>query len=118
AAQESLAGAGARRLAYGELQRLFWQVETFGFHLAELEVRQHSHVHERALAEVRAGGPRSPETEEVLATLRVMGELQRRYGVDACRRYVISFTRGAADVAAVHELAACAGAPPVLDVVP
>src|SRR5699024_3303541 len=39
--QASLAAAGARRQAYGELQELIWQVETFGFHLAELEVRQH-----------------------------------------------------------------------------
>jgi len=119
AAQASLAAAGAPRLAYGELQHLVWLVETFGFHLAELEVRQHSQVHERALAEVRAGGDRSPETEEVLATLRTVADLQRRYGVDACRRYVVSFTRAASDVAAVHELAASAGSrPPVLDVVP
>jgi len=119
AAQASLARAGAARLAYGELQVLVWQVETFGFHLAELEVRQHSQVLERALAEVGAGGERSPETEEVLATLRTMADLQRRYGVDACRRYVVSFTRGPDDVAAVHELAARAGGrPPVLDVVP
>jgi phosphoenolpyruvate carboxylase len=117
--QSSLAAAGASRLAYGELQHLIWQAETFGLHLAGLEVRQHSQVHERALAEVRAGGERSPQTEEVLATLRTIAELQRRYGVDACRRYVISFTRGAGDVAAVHELAASAGGdPPVLDVVP
>jgi len=116
--QASLAGSGAPRLAYGELQHLVWQVETFGFHLAELELRQHSQVHERALAEVRAGEARSAETEEVLATLRTMAALQRRFGVDACRRYVISFTRDAADVAAVYELAAACGSPPVLDVVP
>jgi len=118
-AQRSLAGAGAAPLAYGELQRVIWLVQTFGFHLAELEIRQHSQVHERALNEVRAGGPLSVDTEEVLATLRVMGDIQRRYGVDACRRYVISFTRDAGDVAGVYELAerACRE-PPVLDVVP
>ena len=52
--QSSLAAAGAVRQAYGELQHLIWQAETFGFHLAELEVRQHSRVHARALAELRA----------------------------------------------------------------
>jgi phosphoenolpyruvate carboxylase len=36
--QASLAEAGAPRLAYGELQHLAWQAETFGFHLASLEV--------------------------------------------------------------------------------
>lgn len=119
--QESLAAAGAYRQAYGELQGLIWQVQTFGFHLAELEIRQHSAVHERALADVRAGGERSAETEEVLATLRVAALLQERFGVEACRRYVVSFTRDATDIAAVHELAehaAPAGQAPVLDVVP
>ncbi|MDD9206607.1 phosphoenolpyruvate carboxylase, partial [Georgenia sp. 10Sc9-8] len=43
-------------------------------------------------------------------------------GVESCRRYIISFTRGAADIAAVHELAEHALGPDasdlVLDVIP
>lgn len=117
--QRSLAAAGAPRQAYGELQHLVWQVQTFGFHLAEIEVRQHSQVHARALAEVRAGGELSPETEEVLATLRVLAQLQQRFGTDAARRYVVSFTRSADDVAAVYELAhAAVGDRLDLDVIP
>src|SRR5436190_3378830 len=136
--QQALADAGAARQAHGELQNLIWQTETFGFHLAGLEVRQHSEVHARALAAPRpagppgsehSAGPRGPEpaaplsalTEEVLATFRAVAWVQDRYGVDACRRYVVSFTRSAADIAAVHELARYAtagGRPPVLDVVP
>ncbi|SDG66325.1 phosphoenolpyruvate carboxylase [Sinosporangium album] len=118
--QESLAAAGATRQAYGELQHLIWQVETFGFHLAELEVRQHSQVHAAALEEVRAGGPLSERTEEVLATIRVIAWIQERFGVKACSRYVVSFTRTSDDVAAVYELAdhALGGRAPVLDVVP
>jgi phosphoenolpyruvate carboxylase len=119
--QDSLAAGGARQQAYGELQHLIWQAETFGFHLAELEVRQHSEVHRRALAEARAGGQLSDQTEEVLATLRVMAWIQQRFGVEACRRYIVSFTRSAADIAAVYELAELAmpdGNAPVLDVVP
>ena len=136
--QESLASAGAVQQARGELQHLIWQAETFGFHLAGLEVRQHSEVHARALAELRAVGPPgsehsagppgseaaspwSPRTEEVLATFRAVAWVQDRYGVDACHRYVVSFTRSADDIAAVHELARYAmagGRPPVLDVVP
>ena len=119
--QSSLAAAGAVRQAYGELQHLIWQAETFGFHLAGLEVRQHSRVHAQALAELRAGDPPSAMTTEVLETIRVMAWIQRRYGVDACRRYVISFTTSAPDIAAVYELAGYAfpdGDGPVLDVVP
>ena len=110
--QASLAAAGAAKQAFGELQHLIWQVETFGFHLAGLEVRQHSEVHARALTELRAagppgaeGGPWSAQTEEVLATIRAVAWVQDRYGVDACRRYVVSFTRSADDIAAVYELA-------------
>ncbi|MBV9792797.1 MAG: phosphoenolpyruvate carboxylase [Actinobacteria bacterium] len=119
--QDSLAASGARQQAYGQLQHLIWQAETFGFHLAELEVRQHSAVHARALAEARAGGDLSEQTEEVLATLRVIAWIQRRFGVEACRRYIVSFTRSAADIAAVYELAELAmpdGTAPVLDVIP
>ena len=127
--QESLAAAGAAKQAFGELQHLIWQAETFGFHLAGLEVRQHSEVHARALSELRAGGPPgaepggswSAQTEEVLATIRAVAWIQDRFGVDACRRYVVSFTRSADDIAAVYELAryAAGGGPiPKLDVVP
>jgi phosphoenolpyruvate carboxylase len=127
--QESLAAAGAAKQAFGELQHLIWQAETFGFHLAGLEVRQHSQVHAAALRELREAGPPSIEnqgpwsaqTEEVLATFRAIAWIQDRYGVDACRRYVVSFTRSADDIAAVHELAGYAmadGRVPVLDVVP
>ncbi len=118
--QSSLAAAGAARQAYGELQHLIWQTETFGFHLAELEVRQHSRIHARALAELRAGGDLSAETEEVLAVFRVIAQIQQRFGPDACRRYIVSFTREPSDLAAVYELAehALEGRPIALDVVP
>ncbi|GAB2652851.1 phosphoenolpyruvate carboxylase [Kribbella swartbergensis] len=118
--QDSLVTAGAPRQAYGELQQLIWQVQSFGFHLAELEVRQHSSVHTKALEEVLSGGELSDQTEEVLATLRVIGQIQQRFGPQACRRYVVSFTRNAGDLAAVYELADAAmdGRPIELDVVP
>ena len=47
----------------------------------------------------------SAETTEVLATFRAVSWIQDRFGADACRRYVVSFTRSAADIAAVYELA-------------
>jgi phosphoenolpyruvate carboxylase len=119
--QRALAQAGAARQAFGELQHLIWQAETFGFHLAGLEVRQHSAVHSQALQELRSGAARSPQTSEVLATFDAIGWIQRRFGQPACRRYVVSFTRSAADIAAVYELASRSvlnEPAPVLDVVP
>ena len=118
--QSSLAAAGATRHAFGGVQHLIWQVETYGFHLTELEVRQHSQVHAEALAELDAGGELSERTQEVLEVFRAVADIQKRYGLRAAGRYVVSFTRSAADLAAVHRLAAYALGEdaPVLDVVP
>src|SRR5947209_5028907 len=122
----SLREGGAERLADGEVQHLIWQVQTYGFHLAELEVRQHSGVHRAAIADL--GGPvdavdldrlgregwepakaaGEQMTDEVLATLRVMSFLQERWGSAACSRYVVSFCSSAADLAAVPALARAA----------
>jgi phosphoenolpyruvate carboxylase len=128
------------RVAYGEMQDFRWQVETFGFHLASLEVRQHSEVHDAALAALRgkgkagvadgagdgAGGPTEAArpgltaelvpgvtAAEVLATFRAIASVQRRLGEDACHRYVISFTRSVADVLRVLDLAELAADPAI-----
>ncbi|HKX09561.1 MAG TPA: phosphoenolpyruvate carboxylase, partial [Stellaceae bacterium] len=117
--QRSLAIAGAKRLASGELQHLIWQAETFGFHLADLEIRQHSKVHAQALAEIRSGGEMSEVTRSALDTLAAVRSVQERVGIAACRRYIVSFTRSAADVAAVYELADSLGArKPLIEVIP
>jgi phosphoenolpyruvate carboxylase len=104
--QSSLAASHAVRSAYGELQNLIWQVETFGFHLAELEIRQHSEVHAAALRDLveHDGEPTEDMTREVLATIRVMAALQDRWGARACHRYVVSFCSSAHDIAAVPAL--------------
>ncbi|MDQ1699949.1 MAG: phosphoenolpyruvate carboxylase, partial [Frankiaceae bacterium] len=139
--QDSLRAAGAGRVADGEIQHLVWQIETFGFHLAELEIRQHSGVHARVLAELNGGtvpdaqalqrlardgwaalpDELSAEATEVLDTIRVVAVIQQRWGVRACPRYVVSFCSSAADMVAVHALVRAAvgdAEPPSLDVVP
>ncbi len=106
--QGSLAEAGAAREAYGTVQRLIWQVETFGFSMVQLEIRQHSVVHTRAFEDLTENGPDGrlqAMTEEVLATICAMGSIQRRNGRDAARRYIVSFTQSARDIACVYELA-------------
>ncbi|MER7445893.1 phosphoenolpyruvate carboxylase [Microbacterium sp. NPDC097977] len=120
AVQSSLADAGAKRHAFGGVQHLIWQVETYGFHLTELEVRQHSQVHAKALAELEGGEAISAQTEEVLEVFRAIADIQRDRGLRAAGRYVVSFTQAASDLANVHRLArhALGDAAPVLDVVP
>ena len=123
--QRSLAAAGARRAAYGPVQTLIWQVETFGFHMVEMEFRQHSVVHSRALADIHEHGIHgelAPMTREVLDTFRAIGSIQKRFGQKMARRYIISFTKSASHVADVYELANLAFAHaedvPTLDVIP
>jgi phosphoenolpyruvate carboxylase len=114
---EALLADGLARVAHGELADLRWQLATFGFHLASLEVRQHAGVHRAALAALDEHA--DPETEvsagvslaEVLATFRSIARIQARFGEEACRRYVISFTTTPADVANVLELARRAALP-------
>jgi phosphoenolpyruvate carboxylase len=137
--RDALVAEGLGRVAHGSLQDFRWQVETFGFHLASLEVRQHSEVHRAALAALTASPPESSRevapgvtAGEVLATFRAIAALQRRVGEEAIHRYVVSFTSGHRDVADLLRLAALAGDPgipaaatggfapgtPVLDAVP
>jgi phosphoenolpyruvate carboxylase len=148
--QESLVAAGDPRAAYGALQDVIWVVETFGFHLAELEVRQHSQVHRAALVELLTALPSldvppetaaddaqlldrlategwpaldltpSPQTREVLDTIRVMAWLQQRWGRRSCGRYIVSFSQRSAHLVGVRALARLAlGSRPLeLDVVP
>ena len=127
--QDSLAQAGAFRIAYGPVQKLIWQAQTFGFHLVEMEFRQHSLVHKRALTDIEAH-PSTAEkpakldamTQEVLDTFRSIGSIQKKNGINAARRYIISFTQSAQDVENVYKLARLAFANeedvPVLDVIP
>jgi phosphoenolpyruvate carboxylase len=139
AVQDSLA-TRSPRLAFGELQHLIWQADTFGFHLAEMEIRQHAEVHRKVLDELVPGAAgdaraldalarstdpaaREPSSElasEVLDTFRAMAEIQRRYGLPACHRVIVSFTSSSSDLAAVHALARLAQPedPPIVDAVP
>jgi phosphoenolpyruvate carboxylase len=137
----TLAAAGHARLARGRLADAIRRAESFGFHLATLDVRQHSAVHERVVAELLAAAGRpgyaaegeagrvalladltarpafvqvadpaalSPEANEVLETLRVVGRARRDIGPEACERYIVSFCSSASDLLEVVFLARAA----------
>ena len=136
--QAALVVDGLERVAWGEVAELRWQVATYGFHLASLEVRQHGAVHRAALERLGDGtGPADVDgsvevapgvtLDEVLATFRSIVALQDRFGEEACRRFVVSFTASARDATDVLRLARIATEPtddgseapaPRLDVVP
>jgi phosphoenolpyruvate carboxylase len=117
------------------VQRLLRRVETFGFHLATIDVRQHSDVHRAVLAtlladpdwnnrpaaerlarlrqvleqgEPPAGTPDSQATR-TLEVFKAIADCRARFGPDAVGPYIISMTEGADDVLAVLVLARWGG---------
>ena len=97
----SLAENGGVRVAALLLDPLLRQVQTFGFHLHTLDVRQHAQVHSRAWDELRAGGATpglSEQTSKVVDAMRGIAQLKRTYPPESIRSYVISGARSADDV--------------------
>jgi phosphoenolpyruvate carboxylase len=122
--RESLDGNGGGQAARLLLDPLVRQVETFGFHLHTLDVRQHARVHARAVAELSnapavedeaAEGatvlPATPseETRAMLDSLRAVAALKEEFPPEAIRSHVISGARGAADVLALVWLSELSG---------
>jgi len=113
------------------LDRFIRKVETFGFHLATLDVRQGAEVHRCALGqllgdaewETRPAAERaailrdSPEAKtapdedsaQVLDVFRAIHEAREGYGPRAIGPYIISMARGADDVLGLLWLARQAG---------
>ncbi|MCA1576931.1 MAG: phosphoenolpyruvate carboxylase [Acidobacteria bacterium] len=117
-ARHSLSANGGERVARFLFDPLLRQVDTFGFHLHTLDVREHATVHERALLEfsrlVAANEnalPPAPakETVTLLDSLRMVSNLKREYPAEAIRTYVISGAQSASDITAVVSLAELSG---------
>lgn len=119
--RESLAANDGERLAEMLLDPLLRQVETFGFHLHTLDVRQHARVHARAIQELSRGAeidaetenplPASPseQTAAALDTLRQVAELKSKFPSQAIQSYVISGARSVEDILSVVWLAETCG---------
>ncbi len=111
--------------------RLIWRVRSFGFHLARLDARQDSRVHDDALAALLgdpdwavrdvaeradrlrpyASGERvfsacdDPGAAALQAVFVTLRDSRRQHGSGATGLYIISMARSAADVLAVLALA-------------
>ncbi|GAB3346636.1 phosphoenolpyruvate carboxylase [Marilutibacter aestuarii] len=129
--EASLAANGGEHAGLFAVRRLRRRAQCFGFHLASLDLRQDSSVHDAALAAVlddpewptrsaqaraqRLHGIVSSEDEvpavepdsaaSVLAVFRAVAELRPRFGERAFGPYIISMSRSAADALAVLALA-------------
>ncbi len=117
------------------VRRLLWRIRTFGFHLARLDVRQDSRVHDDVLAvlmddadwaardaaaraerlrplaagEAAFGDRDQPEVARIRAVFATLADARHRYGSGATGPYIISMARSAADVLAVLALARYGG---------
>ena len=117
------------------VRRLIWRVRTFGFHMARLDVRQDSRVHDDALGallhdetwtqrapaeriaalrpyasgELPLQGVDDAQAQSLRAVFATLHESRKRYGEDAIGLYIISMARSAADVLAVLALARYGG---------
>ncbi|HVT71953.1 MAG TPA: phosphoenolpyruvate carboxylase [Lacunisphaera sp.] len=104
AIRDDLARQGAARAARGRIARLLTQAETFGWHLATLDFREHS-------------GRIESDPGAVRAQMQEIRRIQRRYGRSAAQRYILSMTRQAGDLLALLRLARRSGLEAV-DLVP
>jgi phosphoenolpyruvate carboxylase len=117
------------------VQRLLRRVETFGFHLATIDLRQHAHVHRAVIATLlrdadwsartptdrvarlrqildRGEGPQGPPDEQatrVLEVFKAVAQCRARFGATSVGPYIVSMTEGADDVLAVLVLARWGG---------
>jgi phosphoenolpyruvate carboxylase len=113
------------------VQRLLRRVQTFGFHMATLDVRQHTAVHHQVIAQgladaqwpqrsaqereallngalARDQGPRmelDPQGRRSRGVFEAMVQGRHHYGPDAIGYYVVSGVQGIDDVLAVLLLA-------------
>ena len=117
---------------YFTLQRLLRRIDTFGFHLATLDLRQESSAHDAALAELLGDGewqqhaaaqrgarlaellvrdavPQPKQLAPALEVFRTVAHAQIRYGARALGPYIVSMSHSAADVLAVLVLARAGG---------
>ncbi|MGH8229018.1 MAG: phosphoenolpyruvate carboxylase [Steroidobacteraceae bacterium] len=128
---ESLRANKGWNAGHQPVQRLLRRIDTFGFHLATLDVRQESSVHHEVLARglddprwrsrpsgerhlllaraiARDAGPRvdlDPLGKRTLGVFEALQQARHRYGPDAVGYYIVSGTTDTDDVLAVLELA-------------
>jgi phosphoenolpyruvate carboxylase len=128
---DSLAANKGANAGLFAVRRLQWRIRTFGFHLARLDVRQDSRVHDDVLAVLLEdagwagrdaaarvarlrplatgstvlGDREHPDVARIKAVFTTLADARRRYGTGATGPYIISMARSAADVLAVLALA-------------
>jgi len=134
-AEESLLANRGRYAGLHAVRRFLRRIRTFGFHIATLDVRQHSDVHREVIGqgladeswEKRSPAERLARLSDALErdqgpltaldavgrrtlwVFEAMAQCRHKYGSEAVGDYIVSGTQGADDVLAVLLLARWAG---------
>ena len=129
--EDSLRANKGRNAGLFSLHRLRTRAETFGFHIATLDVRQNALVHRRVIGEgLQEDGwlDRTPEARTVrlkealerrespasslssegrrtLSVFQTIAHCRRKYGINAIGPYIVSMAHGPDDVLSVLLLA-------------
>ena len=107
--RDSLSGNGGVRLARLLVDLLIRQVDTFGFHLHSLDLRQHARVHAKTVSALRSGNGDTAGARELLGSLRGIADLQKTSSPHAMGVYIISGSARAQDVLSFTWLAELSG---------
>ncbi len=128
---ESLQANKGEHAGLFAVRRLLRRIDTFGFHLITLDVRQDAHVHREVIAEClgeedwleqsaeqraariveaienRESPPQSLsiQARKTLAVFEAIGFCRRKYGSRAIGPFIISMTQGADDILSILLLA-------------
>ena len=108
--RDSLNANRGARLARFLFDPLLRQVQTFGFHLHTLDIRQHAKIHAQAMRDLATGAQigqegnttlpdaPAPETDTLLRAMRGIAGLKAAFPPQSVRTYIISGTTGVEDI--------------------
>ena len=128
---KSLKNNSGRHAGMFAVRRLLRRIDTFGFHLVTLDIRQDADVHRRVIGEclgeddwlewpaerrakritealrTREGYPQqiSPQARKTIAVFQAVALCRRKYGSKAIGPFIVSMTQGADDIFSVLLLA-------------
>ena len=108
--RNSLAAHKGERLAWLLVDPLLRNVETFGFHLYRLDLRQHAGIHAKAVDALRsADRSDAADARGLLGSLSAVAKLQQSFDQAALGAYILSGTSSADDILSFTWLAELAG---------
>jgi phosphoenolpyruvate carboxylase len=108
--RNSLQTNEGQRLAHLFVDPILRTLNTFGFHMYTLDLRQHVRVHAAAVAALKShGGTEIAAARDLLGSLRDVARLQKTYGPEAMQVYIMSGTAAAEDVSTFVWLAELSG---------